>query len=353
MIRRQFSAFRGIAIILVILNHSAYMIVWFTDTFQLVQLTPLESTLLNLLQKPGIFAVPIFLFISGCFFVYAIQGKDMITSWKISIQNITHILWPYLIWSVAFYGVLYILSKESYSLWNYVKFLLTGYPNDFIPLLFFFYLISPVLIPISKRLGWYLIVPILIFQLALLNLQYPGVIGFQFPDWVHIIGPPVIRSTLAIWGIFFPLGIIYSLNQKKADAFFIKYKWAFLMIVACLFIVSITNVIGLQIFPVSILDTICPIFLLLLLPTIRLDKIRYARFLEKIGNRSLGLYLMNLVIINLFLFGILTFAPWSFAYKLVLMPILFSFTLFFSLAIMDFSSHIFKPSYSRYVFGQR
>jgi peptidoglycan/LPS O-acetylase OafA/YrhL len=245
------------------------------------------------------------------------------------------------------------LFKETHSLWNYVKFLLSGYPNDFIPLLFFFYLISPLLVPIAKRLGWYLIVPILIFQLALLNLQSPAVIGFQFPDWVHIIEPPVIRSTLAIWGIFFPLGIIYSLNQKKADTFFIKYKRAILMIVTCLFIVSTASVIGLQIFPVVILDTICPIFLLLLLPTLRLDKIRYERFLEKIGNRSLGLYLMNLVIINLFVFGILTFAPWSFAYKLALVPILFSFTLFFSLAIMDISSHIFKPSYSRYVFGQR
>jgi peptidoglycan/LPS O-acetylase OafA/YrhL len=353
MIRRQFGAFRGIAIILVILNHSAYMIAWFTDKFQLAPLTPLESSLVNLLIKPGIFAVPIFLFLSGCFFVYAIQGKDLITSWKISIKNIIHILWPYLIWSIAFYIVLYVLFKESYSLWDYVKFLLVGYPNHFIPLLFFFYLIAPLLVPISKRFGWYLIVAIMIYQLALVNLQYPGVFGFQFPDWVKIIEPPVIHSTFAIWGICFPLGIIYSFNQNKADAFFIKYLWAVLIVVACLFLVSTTSVIFLPIFPVSILDTICPIFLLLLIPTLRLDKIRYSRFFEKIGNRSLGLYLMNLIIINLFLFGILTFVPWMFVYKLALVPILFSFTLFFSLAIMDFLPHVFNPIYSRYVFGQR
>ena len=116
MIRRQFGVFRGIAIILVILNHSAHMIVWFTNTFQLSPLTPLESTVLNILQKFGIFAVPLFLFISGCFFAYAIQGHGLIPALKISVKNINHILWPYLIWSVAFYVVLYILLKESYSL---------------------------------------------------------------------------------------------------------------------------------------------------------------------------------------------------------------------------------------------
>lgn len=353
MIRRQFGAFRGIAIILVILDHSAHMIVWYNDKFHLTVLTPLEETVFSLLQKPGIFAVPIFLFISGCFFVYAIQGKDLITSWKISIKNIFHILWPYLIWSIAFYIILYVLFKESYSAWEYVKFLLVGYPYNFIPLLFFFYLIAPVLVPISRRLGWYLIIPIIIFQLALLNLQSPGSIGFQFPDWVQIIKPPVIHSTFAIWGICFPLGIIYSFNQKKADVFFIKYLWVVLIIVACLFILSAASVFGLQILSVALLDTICPILLLLLIPTLRLDKIRVSRFLEKTGNRSLGLYLMNLTIINLFLYGIITIAPWSFQYKLALMPILFSFTLYFSLAFMDLSAHIFKPSYSRYVFGQR
>ena len=353
MIRRQFGAFRGIAIILVILDHSAHMIVWFNDKFHLTPLTPLEATIFNLLQKPGIFAVPIFLFISGCFFVYAIQGKDLITSWKISIKNIMHILWPYLIWSIAFYITLYILFKESNSPWEYIKFLIVGYPYNFIPLLFFFYLIAPVLVPISKRLGWYLIVPIIIFQLALLNLQSPGSIGFLFPNWVQIIEPPVIHSTFAIWGICFPLGIIYSFNQKKADVFFIKYLWVVLIIVISLFILNTASVFGLQIFSVALLVTICPIFLLLLIPTLRIDKIRGAKFLEKIGNRSLGLYLMNLTIINLFLYGIITLASWSFVYKITLMPILVAFTLFFSLAIIDFISHIFNPLYSRYVFGQR
>jgi peptidoglycan/LPS O-acetylase OafA/YrhL len=353
MIRRQFGAFRGIAIILVILNHSAHMIIWFTETFQRTALTPLESTILNLLQKPGIFAVPIFLFISGCFFAYAIQGNDLIPSWKISFKNIYHILWPYLIWSVAFYVLLLTLFKESYSILEYFKFLLVGYPYDFIPLLFFFYLISPLLVPISKRLGWYLIVPIMIFQLAILNLEYPGVLGFHFPDYVHIIKPPVIHLTLATWGICFPLGIIYSFNQKKADTFFMKYKWAVLIVVACLFALSTASVMGFQIIPVSVLDTICPVFLLLLIPTLRIERNRSVRFLERIGNRSLGLYLMNLIIICLFLIIIRTFTPWSFAYKLALVPILFSFTLFFSIAIMDFVSHIFNPSYSRYVFGKR
>ena len=121
----------------------------------------------------------------------------------------------------------------------------------------------------------------------------------------------------------------------------------------CLFIATTISVIGIQIFPVSILDMICPVFMLLLIPTLRLDKIRNARFFEMIGNRSLALYLMNLTFINLFLFIILTFAPWSFAYKLALMPILFFFTLFFSLAIMDLASHVVKPMYIKYVFGQR
>ena len=122
------------------------------------------------------------------------------------------------------------------------------------------------------------------------------------------------------------------------------------VIIVGLFMISATDMIGSNIHP--ILDVICPVLLLLLIPTVRINKTQTARFLEKAGNRSLGLYLISLPVINLFLYGMLTFVPWAFDYKIALGLLLFCFTLFVPLAIMDFLSKAVNPSFSRYVFGR-
>jgi peptidoglycan/LPS O-acetylase OafA/YrhL len=348
---RSFGALHGLAIVIVVLYHS---VVFSMEPPRYDYTAPTEGWIYYVqlsLQQLGIFAVPTFLFISGCFFSYAAQRYDSIGSMgKVVVNGLKHLLWPYVIWSVIFYLMLYLLWQESSTPLEYLKNLVVGFPYHFVPLIVFYYILSPLLIFIARRLfsGILLILAIAIYQLILISpVLFPGI----FPAaWINYLVPPVLRTTLTLWAIFFPLGLVYSLNASRIMPWLEKLKWILLAVAVLFYVVSILDILAILHFPLA--QFISPIAFVLFTPTIQRNAIPQVRQLEKIGKRSYGLYLSHLVVINCILIIIELVVPWLFNYQLLLVAILFTTTLATSLGLMNGFAQLpkMRPAY-RYVFG--
>jgi hypothetical protein len=301
------------------------------------------------LSQLGMFAVPSFLFVSGCFFAYASRGDQSKLSYKTVLAGLRHIFWPYLIWSIIFYFVIYIGQDTTYSISGYLKNLIVGYPFDFIPLLAFFYVLSLILVRLCKHFGWILIGLIALYQITLLNLVYPGILGFIFPGWVHVLVPPVIGHTIAEWGIYFPLGLVYSLNANRLAPQLLRFKWLLVSTIAVTFIVAYLNAATVLVFPLA--DHICPLLFLLTFTIVKRNSIPMVRNLEKIGKRSYGLYLTNLIVLYIILLLIKVLFPGLLYYQLLLLPFLFGFALLIPLTFMINLEHLPIYRVYPYVFG--
>lgn len=301
---RTFPALRGIAILLVVVNHSITLGLQFARN-QGMTVPQWQKSLLIPIKELGIFAVPIFLFLAGSYFVYAAQGKNIKTMYRMIPNNLLYIIFPYFVWSLAFYIVVFLIFGESNSLIGYAKSLIVGYPNNFVPLLFFFTLIAPLLILLSKKWPWLTLLVFLAYQAFLVVLLRPDVFGNIIPEWAKLFAPPIIRLPLALWGVFYPLGVVFGLKTEQFKQAFTR-KINILVLVAIssgLFILAVSTQLGFTNLP--IVEVITPIFGLVCLTTVRRELIPFVRFFERLGKRSYGIYLTNLIVINLFFYLII------------------------------------------------
>jgi hypothetical protein len=346
---RQFGAFTGLAMMLIVLNHALSLGIDAQAGAGFPQISGWEQTLLSILQALGIFAVPVFLFISGSFVSYAAQGNPPRLSSKFLLASLKHIVVPYLIWSAIFYIEIQFLHGESYDAFGYVKNLLVGYPYHFIPLLLVFYILSPVLVVIGKKYGLLLIIVIGLYQLFTMNVIKPGSLGVIFPSWMHILALPILRNTLADWAIYFPLGLVYGLHSKTMLPWL--KRWFFWLLIATLFFFFIGMLDANRIIQFPVARFICQTTFVLAIPAITRDRIPIVRQLEKIGKRSYGLYLSHLIVIDMSLLVLQNTVQWLIGIHVLLFPVLFLLGLLIPLGIMEIASRSPIKAGYRYVFG--
>lgn len=347
---RQYIALSGLAMVLIVLNHSIHMALTIPPElgYSLVEGFPLH--VLSLFQALGAaYAVPVFLFISGSFVGYAARGVPPSLSRKFLVGAIAHIFWPYLVWSLVFYGVEILHSGAHHSPIQYLKFLVVGYPFHFIPLLIFSYILSPFIIRVRGSHYWILMVFIGLFQIFLLSWEFPGVLGYQLPNWTKIFVPPVISKTLAQWGVYFPLGLVYSINSNKYFPVLQKYRWILMLFSIGIFTLGFLDSLTLIDFTAA--RFLSPLPLVLLLPVIKRDHIPQARQFEAIGKRSYGLYLTHLIVIDLTLLSLQRLFPRILELPLVLFPLLFFIGLSIPLILMDGVARKKTRKVYAYVFG--
>lgn len=346
---RQFPALSGLAMVLIIMHHTIELGTAAPERLGYPAPEGLVALLLRVVWALGLVAVPVFLFISGAFVAYAVRGEPARLSGKFVRNSLSRILWPYLLWSMVFYVLVYVQSAERYSLLGYVKNLLVGYPFHFIPLLAFFYLLSPLLVRVGKSHGGLLLAGVGLYQIILINLVYPGVLGFQFPSEMRFLAPPVLRTTMAMWLICFPMGLVYTLHAKQVWPLLWRLRWPILVVTALLFAIGVFRT---AILPVSqIARLVYPVIFLLLVPVIKRDRIPFVRLFERIGKGAYGLYLTHLIVLSLILLLIERLAPWLFNVYLLLLPVLFLLALEIPLWFMDGVSRTRFRTYFRYVFG--
>lgn len=346
---RQFPALRGLAILLVVLNHSITLGLLALRQWGYTPAPVLERYVLVGLKQLGLIAVPTFLFLSGTFAAYAVLGKAWRPAYRTIFASLKHVIWPYLIWSAVYYVMIYFVAGESYSPLGYVKQLLVGYPFNFVPLLVLFYLAAPLLVRAAQRFPGLTLLAILAYQLFLVNVLKPGALGFAFPAWAWYLTPPAVRITLALWAIFFPLGMVYSLHGRKVLPV-LQRAWPLLAVAAvALFVLAFLEEWSVLSAPLA--AVLCPLAVVLLFPLIRRDAIPLVRQLEQLGKRAYGLYLTNLIVLNLALALVHVALPWLFGQLFVLTVLLFAATLSLPQLLIALAERLPNPRAHRYVFG--
>jgi peptidoglycan/LPS O-acetylase OafA/YrhL len=346
---RQFPALRGLAIILVVLNHTTYMGTLYPTQWGYPPIEGWLRYVIATINQLGVFAVPIFLFLSGCFFTYASQTKSIKQSYKIVWSSLKNVVWPYIIWSLVFYIVIFFLNDQKYTPLEYLKNLIVGYPYDFVPLLIFYYLISPVLVRLSKKYGLIVIVVIAAYQFYLINLLNPGITGFNFPEWARYFRIPVLSTNMSDWALFFPLGIIYSLHAKSLLPQLRKFRWVIVLLTGLFFILTVLNFAMVLNFPFA--QWIAPVLFMGIIPVIRRESIPFVRQLELVGKKAYGLYLTNLTVLYITLTIFHAAIPAMLGMPLVLFPILFILALGIPLVLMSSIERLPNHGVYRYVFG--
>lgn len=346
---RQFPALRGLAIALVVLHHTIHMGTKYAQETGFPPPPGAFSALLTILTWLGIFAVPTFLFLSGGFFAYASSGKDLRTNYRIVFKTLPTVAVPYLIWSIVFYIEIMLLHGEEFSASGWIRNLIVGYPYNFIPLLVFYYLISPFLVILVRRYGWLIVLIIGLYQVALLNISRPGVFGFEYPGWMNWIALPILYNPLADWAIYFPLGLTYVMKSKETLSFLLRWKWVFAALTIGFYTLSMFH--SLSIFRAPLLKYIPPLTFLLFAITLPRDSIPWVRQFELLGKRAYGIYLMNLLILDVLLYIFRSRAPGFLGYLLILLPILFAITLVLPVVLMAAVERLPKVRIYRFVFG--
>ena len=229
---RQFPALSGLAMLLIVLNHTIEM---GTKTPLRYGFAPLEGAplvILSFVQALGFFAVPTFLFISGTFVSYAARGEPPKLTAKFLTGSVAHIGWPYLFWSAVFYVLVFVQLGERYSPKGYVKNLIVGYPFHFIPMLVLCYVVSPLLVRAARRHALALMAVLGAGQLLLLTLVHTKFL----PGGMEILVPPVVGHTLAVWAVYFPLGLVYGMRTRELLPWLQRNRWVLLALAIAMFI---------------------------------------------------------------------------------------------------------------------
>ena len=349
MLSRQFPGLRGIAILLVVLNHAIALSLVAAQEYGARAPSQPAWVILQALRTLGLVAVPIFLFLSGSYLTYAARGKSLGVSYRTILLSLRHILVPYALWSVVFYGLVYLLRNETYSLFGYFKNLLVGYPFEYVPLAVFCYLLAPFIIRAGEKHPGRLIAAVAAYQLFAVCAIKPGLLGFDMPQWARLLTIPGLRTTIALWAVFFPLGVVYSLHSASLTPALRRVGWLLVVGAAVCYGTAVIGSLGA--FDPAVPSLLAPVFGVLLLPLIRRETIPAVEVLESIGRRAYGLYLTNLVFLSLALLGIGVGLPWLFSQLLVLVPLIFVLTTLALQALIGAMERTPVPAFRRYVFG--
>ena len=154
---------------------------------------------------------------------------------------------------------------------------------------------------------------------------------------------------MADWGLCFPLGIVFGLNNTKIRPWLMKSKWVFLSLTLVFYALGIGNAFKTVDFPFA--QFIAPILFLFVIPVISRNSIPAVRQLEEVGKRSYGVYLTHLVILDTIYSLISKLIPVTLRYYVILIPLILLIGLFIPLGIMRYFSKSPLRKHYRYIFG--
>lgn len=339
---RQYGALSGLAILLIVMNHAIHFG---------VMVYPVQGDwlyALSLVESLGTFAVPAFLFISGAFVSYS---AAQLTPAFIK-GSVSRILWPYVIWSLAFFLLEFLVTGVRQSPSGYVKNLLVGYPYHFVPLLVFWYLASPLAVKLGKQHGLAVVLAVGAIQALLILQRYPRMFGLEglLPDWTNVIRVPVLFTSMSDWAIFFPLGLVFSIHEKKLKPMVHRIWWMLLAATVVLFALGVLDAVRIVRMPWT--RAFAPVPLTLLLPLVSRNSIPLLGLFEMLGRRSYGIYLAHFVAINAAVFLATQFAPLVPSLTPAIFPALLVGALLTPLLLMDAMTRVVPARrLFRYVFG--
>jgi len=366
---RRVSLLMGVAILAVVLTHAASrgqiaLIEWHAAYAPAASEAALLDTptywLLATIRQLTSFAVAAFLFCTGFFVSYAARGPKGQFTWKMVRARLIDMLIPYLVWSVVWF-VLDALDGTTYALLDYVTRLLTGQADGgsyyFIPLVCQFYLLSPLVVPLAKARPRLLLAVAVALQIFNVTLVYLYAFGTPIPD---AISWTTHLWLVFPWTLFFALGLVCGLHFERLKPWLQRARrWlvvalGVLAIAAILEPEALLRATGHDARNVPVVASTILYSIVFLLVFIAFDKLPLPRSndITKAGNRSYGLYLTHLKVMEYVTRFIHVALPALLAYQVL---IIFPLALVAGLGVpwVMMSLMIKSPvrKYYRYLFG--
>jgi peptidoglycan/LPS O-acetylase OafA/YrhL len=313
--RRVLLPLSGLAIIAVVCNHATGFgltaLVWWADRLGSLGASPLTDKVGNyvfitIISRLTPFAVPAFLVISGIFLRYAARGDPPTVGWTFVRARVLRLLWPCLVWSGAMLIGQCLWGSRPDAPLDYVLDLLATGQFFFVPLLMQFYLVSPWLVRWAKHKPVLLLAATAAIQIGFTSLLYLA------PEFESVARFRYDTAFLFIWGAFyFPLGVVLGFHSQRIRPWLVAHRWLLLIgvvvsgalnLLESLLIRSTygwaddygwansTNTFSAMLYVL--------LFVLLFLSLER-PQLPLAKRLEWLGGRSYGIYLSNLLFLEL------------------------------------------------------
>jgi peptidoglycan/LPS O-acetylase OafA/YrhL len=267
---------------------------------------------------------------------------------------------PYLLWSVTLF------IWKGLDGWvgtpvDYLKELLLGRaapPYYYIPLVFQFYLLSPLILPLMKKRWKPVLSSAAALQFLVLLARYPVIFGWDLPaaSWIVRVTPGFTIFQSCFW---FAFGIFTGFHLDILKAWVSRWRrlWpvltAFFGLAAFVeweVLFSLSNSDWLA--PgVSILDSLYAGGVILTFLSFGQFVLPFESFWADLGAKSFGVYLMHAPVLQFVSRAVYNVAPWVLGYQLIFQPILLIAGVAIPLLVMSAFNRSPARPYYRYVFG--
>jgi peptidoglycan/LPS O-acetylase OafA/YrhL len=166
---------------------------------------------------------------------------------------------------------------------------------------------------------------------------------------MKFISPPVIRKTLTQWAIFFPLGFVYGTHISSVLPYLKRIKRLLVFLTVVFFIL---DALQWRFSPyLSLCGYLSSVAAVLLLTMIERESIPCLNLLESIGKRSYGLYLSNLIVLDLTLLALSRIQPGLLEYRIAFIPLLYIIAIQVPMLVMKGLARTPGRVIYRYLFG--
>lgn len=361
----------GLAILAVIMNHASYSgfiaLFWWTDRYLLVtvpnfdQMGSLSYYGLVAAQKLAIFSVPAFLFITGMFLSYAAGGSQKKVSWEMIQKRVLNLIPPYLIWSVVYFIVEYIIGRQ-YSLIDYGMQIVMISRSAFfyIPLIILYYLISPLLVPLAKKrpkvlLGIGAIVLLVGISMGYIRL-YARMNGLQ-NNLLTSTASYLPEHQFLEYFFYYIIGIVGGFHKIELKKFITRHRWYLLALTIIAGLAAIgeaewvfqrwemmwrsrTLTLPSAIYSISFILTF-----------LAFEKGTTPRLLMQLGRNTLGIYLIHKTVLLVMPKVVYHIAPFLLGIQILYQPFLIATAVAIPMGLMILTRKLPIRKYYRLFYG--
>lgn len=280
---------------------------------------------LRLIEQLIVFCLPAFLFVSGYFMAFATGRNQTTIGWKVVGLRVRDLLIPYTVWTAVcwllFFFEARFLDGRSYLPLEYVGMYLTGSSDPayyYVPLLIQFYLFSPLFVFLAKKTPALLLVSAIILQLVCQLQYYPSLLGLDLPYADSL--PKWLFLTKILW---FPMGIIVGFHLKSLQAWLVANRRLFLLAALLLIPLGVVEWEWMQGYSgqlwaqhrETLLDSLFAVAVIFAFLGYYQTKIPGAGWLEELGSKSFGIYLVHTLVMTYLARMIVVYWPAFLAYE--------------------------------------
>lgn len=324
---RRFLLLNGVSIVSVILFHAAgwgftAMYSWAGRympgaTMETIGRTP-NYYGLNVLVQLGVFAIPAFLFVSG-YFVSAVYSQlEFRESWRRLLARVGVLIIPYLVWSAIALAGRAVEGRLGF-LQNLPAILLTGGATPayyYVPLLIQLYVLAPLLVRWARRRSTSMFVTFLLLQLAIYAKNYAALV-FPESTLVASIAQLIPKWLFVSYLFWFSAGILASTHVRLIERWATSFRHVAGYVVIGLFLSGYlewellgrwTGQIWMPHYETLIDGLYSVAVILAVLGWVSAPR-GLTRWLNLLGERSYGIYLIHPIVMEYAARGVYRLAP--------------------------------------------